>query len=31
MDYQKIFDDFIAEYPAYKSDVINFTEYLETH
>ncbi len=31
MDYQKISDDFIAEYPDYKSDVINFTEYLGTH
>lgn len=31
MNYQKIVDDFITEYPDYKSDVINFTEYLETH
>lgn len=31
MNYQKIVDGFITEYPDYKSDVINFTEYLETH
>lgn len=31
MDYQQIMDDFIIEYPDYKSDVINFTEYLEIH
>lgn len=31
MNYKKISDDFIAEYPDYKSDVTNFTEYLETH
>lgn len=31
MDYQEIFDGFITEYPEYKSDVSNFTEYLEMH
>lgn len=31
MDYQKILDDFITEYPDYKSDADNFTEYLETY
>ena len=31
MNYQKIIDDFITEYPDYKSDVMNFTEYLEIH
>lgn len=31
MNYQNIVDNFITEYPDYKSDVINFTEYLETH
>ncbi len=29
MNYQDILDDFITAYPDYKSDVINFTEYLE--
>lgn len=31
MNYQEIFDDFIIEYPDYKCDVANFTEYLEIH
>ena len=31
MNYQKIIDNFITEYPDYKSDVMNFTEYLEIH
>lgn len=30
MNYQQIMNDFIIEYPDYKCDVINFTEYLET-
>lgn len=31
MDYQQMIDDFIIEYPDYKNDVMNFTEYLKTH
>lgn len=31
MNYQQMMDDFIIEHPDYKCDVINFTEYLETH
>lgn len=31
MDYHNISDNFISEYPDYKSDVSNFTEYLEIH
>lgn len=31
MDYQQIIDDFIIEYPDYKNNVMNFTEYLKTH
>ncbi len=31
MDYQNISDEFIKEYPDYKSDVANFTEYLEKY
>lgn len=31
MDYKSISDDFIAEYPDYKSDVANFNEYLEVY
>lgn len=30
MNYQQIMNDFIIEYPDYKCDVMNFTEYLET-
>lgn len=30
MNYQQIMNDFIIEYPDYKCDIINFTEYLET-
>lgn len=27
MNYQKIVENFITEYPDYKSDVLNFIEY----
>ncbi|MBO5032499.1 MAG: hypothetical protein J6D08_11550 [Lachnospiraceae bacterium] len=31
MDFKQITDNFIEEYPDYKSDVLNFNEYLETY
>ena len=31
MDYKHITNDFIKEYPDYKSDVANFSEYIETY
>ncbi len=31
MDYKDIANDFIKEYPDYKSDVANFSEYIEVN